>query len=64
MNRPRPPAVGGTVLDDLRAIAGAFVGYHMRKRLSRDMSDLGVAVVAVLDDASDWRRRSQSPDGS
>ena len=30
------------------AIAGAFAGYHMRKRLSRDKPNLGVA---VLEDA-------------
>jgi uncharacterized membrane protein len=32
----------------LGAIAGAFAGYHARKRLSRNMPDLGVA---VLEDA-------------
>jgi uncharacterized membrane protein len=32
----------------LGAIVGAFAGYHMRRRLSRDLPDLGVA---VLEDA-------------
>ena len=38
----------GAVLGGLGALAGAFVGYHMRKKLSRDLPDLGVA---VLEDA-------------
>ena len=38
----------GAVLGGVGAIAGAFAGYYTRKRLSRDMSDLGVA---VLEDA-------------
>jgi len=42
------PSTDGAVLGGLGAIAGAFAGYHMRKRLSRDMPDLGVA---VLEDA-------------
>src|SRR6202011_4229613 len=42
------PLTEGAVLGGLGAIAGAFAGYHMRKRLSRDMPDLGVA---VLEDA-------------
>ena len=42
------PLIEGAVLGGVGAIAGAFAGYHMRKRLSRDMPDLGVA---VLEDA-------------
>ena len=42
------PLAEGAVLGGLGAIAGAFSGYHMRKRLSRDRPDLGVA---VLEDA-------------
>jgi uncharacterized membrane protein len=42
------PLTEGAVLGGLGAIAGAFAGYHARKRLSRDMPDLGVA---VLEDA-------------
>src|ERR1700676_2028969 len=42
------PLIEGAVLGGLGAIAGAFAGYHLRKRLSRDMPDLGVA---VLEDA-------------
>jgi uncharacterized membrane protein len=42
------PLTQGAVLGGLGAVAGAFVGYHMRKRLSRDMPDLGVA---ILEDA-------------
>jgi uncharacterized membrane protein len=42
------PLKEGAVLGGLGAISGAFAGYHMRKRLSRDMPDLGVA---VLEDA-------------
>jgi uncharacterized membrane protein len=42
------PLTEGAVLGCLGAIAGAFAGYHMRKRLSRDRPDLGVA---VLEDA-------------
>jgi uncharacterized membrane protein len=42
------PLMEGAVLGGVGAIAGAFAGYHMRKRLSRDMPDLGVA---VLEDA-------------
>jgi uncharacterized membrane protein len=37
------PLMEGAVLGGVGAIAGAFAGYHMRKRLSRDMPDLGVA---------------------
>ena len=37
------PLIEGAVLGGVGAIAGAFAGYHMRKRLSRDMPDLGVA---------------------
>jgi uncharacterized membrane protein len=42
------PLLEGAVLGSLGAIAGAFAGYHVRKRLSRDMPDLGVA---ILEDA-------------
>jgi len=42
------PLTEGAVLGGLGAIAGAFSGYHMRKRLSRDRPDLGIA---VLEDA-------------
>jgi uncharacterized membrane protein len=42
------PLTEGAVLGGLGAIAGAFAGYHVRKRLNRDMPDLGVA---VLEDA-------------
>jgi len=42
------PLTQGAVLGGLGAIAGAFVGYHMRKRLGREMPDLGVA---ILEDA-------------
>jgi uncharacterized membrane protein len=42
------PLIEGAVLGGVGAIAGAFAGYHMRKRLSRDMPDLGVA---ALEDA-------------
>ena len=42
------PLTEGAVLGGVGAIAGAFAGYHMRKRLSRDMPDLGVA---ALEDA-------------
>ena len=39
------PLLEGAVLGGVGAIAGAFAGYHMRKRLSRDMPDLGVAAL-------------------
>jgi uncharacterized membrane protein len=42
------PLIRGAVLGGVGAIAGAFAGYHMRKRLSRDKPNLGVA---VLEDA-------------
>jgi uncharacterized membrane protein len=42
------PLSQGAVLGGVGAIAGAFAGYHTRKRLSRDMPDLAVA---VLEDA-------------
>jgi uncharacterized membrane protein len=42
------PLSEGAVLGGLGAIAGAFAGYHTRKRLNRDMPDLAVA---VLEDA-------------
>src|ERR1700687_856715 len=38
----------GAALGGAGAIAGAFAGYHMRKRLSREIPDLEVA---VLEDA-------------
>jgi uncharacterized membrane protein len=38
----------GAVLGGLGALAGAITGYHVRKRLSRDMPDLAVA---LLEDA-------------
>jgi uncharacterized membrane protein len=44
----RRPLKEGAVLGGVGAIAGAFAGYHVRKRLSRDMPDLGVA---ILEDA-------------
>jgi uncharacterized membrane protein len=44
----RRPFAEGAVLGGAGAIAGAFAGYHMRKRLSREMPDLGAA---VLEDA-------------
>jgi uncharacterized membrane protein len=39
------PLQEGAVLGGLGAIAGAFAGYHMRRRLSRDLPDLGIAVL-------------------
>jgi uncharacterized membrane protein len=39
------PLSEGAVLGGLGAIAGAFAGYHTRKRLNRDMPDLAVAVL-------------------
>ena len=42
------PLKEGAVLGGLGAIAGAFAGYYMRRRLSRNLPDLGVA---VLEDA-------------
>ena len=39
------PLKEGAVLGGLGAIAGALAGYHMRKRLSRNLPDLGVAVL-------------------
>ncbi len=42
------PLTEGAVLGGVGAIAGAFAGYYTRKRLSRDMPNLGVA---VLEDA-------------
>ena len=44
----RRPFAEGAVLGGAGAIAGAFAGYHMRKRLGREMPDLGAA---VLEDA-------------
>lgn len=43
----RPPAKGA-VLGGLGALAGAITGYHVRKRLNRDMPDFAVA---LLEDA-------------
>ena len=42
------PLLEGAVLGGIGAIAAAFAGYHVRKRLSRNMPDLGVA---ILEDA-------------
>lgn len=42
------PLKEGAVLGGLGAIAGALAGYHTRKRLSREMPDLGAA---LLEDA-------------
>ena len=42
------PLTEGALLGGLGALAGAFAGYHARKRLSRNLPDLGVA---VLEDA-------------
>ena len=42
------PLAEGAVLGGLGALAGAITGYHVRKRLSRDMPDLAVA---LLEDA-------------
>ena len=39
------PLVEGAVLGGVGAIAGAFAGYHMRKKLPRDTPDVGVAVL-------------------
>src|ERR1700730_1371791 len=39
------PLAEGAVLGGVGAIAGAFAGYHMRKRLRRDMPDVGAAVL-------------------
>lgn len=39
------PLSEGAVLGGVGTIVGAFAGYHMRKRLSRDMPDLGVAAL-------------------
>jgi uncharacterized membrane protein len=39
------PIKEGAVLGGLGAIAGAFAGYYTRRRLSRDLPDLGVAVL-------------------
>jgi uncharacterized membrane protein len=44
----KKPLAEGAVLGGVGAIAGAFSGYHMRKRLSGDTPSLGVA---VLEDA-------------
>jgi uncharacterized membrane protein len=39
------PLKEGAVLGGLGAIAGTFAGYYTRRRLSRDLPDLGVAVL-------------------
>jgi uncharacterized membrane protein len=39
------PLLEGAVLGGVGAIAGAFAGYHMRRRLRHDMPDVGVAVL-------------------
>lgn len=39
------PLSEGAALGGLGAIAGAYAGYHTRKKLSRDMPDLKVAVM-------------------
>jgi uncharacterized membrane protein len=47
INTKRPPD-RGAVLGGLGALAGAATGYHIRRRLGRDMPDL---IVALLEDA-------------
>jgi uncharacterized membrane protein len=42
------PLTEGALLGGLGAIAGAFAGYHMRRKLSRNLPELGVA---LLEDA-------------
>jgi uncharacterized membrane protein len=42
------PLMEGAILGGVGAIAGAFAGYHIRKRLSCDKPNLGIA---VLEDA-------------
>ena len=42
------PLAEGAVLGGLGAISGAFAGYYVRRRLSRNLPELGVA---VLEDA-------------
>jgi uncharacterized membrane protein len=44
----KQPLKEGAVLGGLGAIAGAFAGYHMRRKLSRNLPELGVA---LLEDA-------------
>jgi len=44
----KQPLRKGAVLGGLGAIAGAFAGYHMRRKLSRNLPELGVA---LLEDA-------------
>jgi uncharacterized membrane protein len=39
------PLTEGAVLGGLGATAGALAGYHVRKRLSRNLPELGVAVL-------------------
>jgi uncharacterized membrane protein len=39
------PLLEGAVLGGVGAVAGAFAGYHMRKKLSHDRANLGVAVL-------------------
>jgi uncharacterized membrane protein len=44
----KQPLKEGAVLGGFGAIAGAFSGYHMRRKLSRNLPELGVA---LLEDA-------------
>jgi uncharacterized membrane protein len=44
----KQPLEEGAVLGGLGAIAGAFAGYHMRRKLSHNLPELGVA---LLEDA-------------
>jgi uncharacterized membrane protein len=44
----KKPMASGVVLGGLAAIASAFAGYHIRKRLSRDMPDFAAG---LLEDA-------------
>jgi uncharacterized membrane protein len=44
----KKPMANGAVLGGLAAIAGTFVGHHIRKRLSRDMPDFASG---LLEDA-------------
>ena len=41
----KKPIANGAVLGGLGAIAGALAGYHIRKRLSRDMPDFAVGLL-------------------
>jgi len=44
----KQPLKEGAVLGGFGAIAGAFSGYHLRRKLSRNLPELGVA---LLEDA-------------